>query len=109
MFGYNRDMLTELAEAVEGLEIPADGDAICEALRLMDRLNAKVTEAVGAFDHAALWELDSCTSMTSWLRFRGGLSSGSASTMVRTANRLRELPVLTAAWRESAISGGQVQ
>ena len=109
MFGYNWRMLAVLAEAVEGVEIPVDGDAICQAVALIDRLNAKVTEAIGAFDHAGLWELDACTSMTAWLRCHAGQSAGAASNTVRTAKRLRDLPTLTAAWREGAVTGTQVQ
>ena len=33
-------MLTVLAEAVDELEVPADGDTICQVLGLMDRLDA---------------------------------------------------------------------
>src|SRR3954447_14854356 len=102
-------MLTELAQAVEGIEIPADGETICEAFELIDRLTAKVTQAVGMFDQAALWALDACTSMTAWLRFQAGLSCGAASTVVRTANRLRDLPALSDAWHEHTVTGGQVQ
>ena len=34
-------MLAVLAEAVDKLEVPSDGDTICDVLALMDRLEAK--------------------------------------------------------------------
>ena len=50
-FGYNWGMLTVLTEAVDQLEVTADGDTICEVFAVMDRLNAKVAAAIGQFDH----------------------------------------------------------
>src|SRR5580765_3147522 len=75
----------------------------------MDRLDAKVTEAIGRFDHEGLWELDACTSMTAWLKHRARLSSGAASRMVRVGRRLRELEVTARAWTVGELSSAQVQ
>src|SRR5690349_15223956 len=102
-------MLTVLTEAVEELEIPADGDTICDVLAVIDQLNAKVTEAVGRFDAEASWAFDACTSMTAWLKHRARMSAGAASRMVRTAHRLHDLPVTSTAWEHGDLSGAQVQ
>ena len=85
------------------------GPALVRALAVMDRLAAKVSEAVGAFDAAGLWELDASTSMVAWLRTHGGLSAASASSLARTARKLRSLPVVAGAWLDGSLSGGQVQ
>src|SRR3954469_8144890 len=102
-------MLTVLAEAVDELEVPADGDTICELLGLIDRLDAKVTEAIGAFGHEGLWELDSCTSMTAWFNRRARLSSGVGARMVHAGRRLRDLAVTAEAWTVGDLSSAQVQ
>jgi hypothetical protein len=46
-------MLAELAQAIEELVIPPDGAAITEAYELRDRLDAKLAEALSAFDAAS--------------------------------------------------------
>src|SRR4051794_38921722 len=97
-------MFAALGDAVEGLEISTDGDAVAEVLGLVDRLNAKVTEAIGRFDHDGLWELEGFTSMTAWMKYRGRMSGGAAAAMVRTARRLRDLPVTTGAWGDGGLS-----
>lgn len=101
--------LERLARAVEEAEVPADGEGLVEALRLLDRLTAKVTEAVGRFDAEGGWALDGAVSAVSWLRHRAGLAPKAAASVVGTARRLRELPVTTAAWLDGSLSGGQVQ
>src|SRR4029077_20382899 len=65
--------------------------------------------AIGAFDAAALWELDSAVSMTAWLRAHADLTGPAAACLARPARKLRSLPVTAAAWREGSLSGGQIQ
>lgn len=60
-----------LAEAIEELEIPPQGDAIVEGIALHDRLGAAICAAVGDFDAAGCWEVEGASSMTAWLRHRG--------------------------------------
>jgi hypothetical protein len=57
-------MFEQLGTAIEGLDIPADGAALAAVVRLRDRLEARISHAVAAHDHAGLWELDGATSMT---------------------------------------------
>lgn len=101
--------MRELAAAVEEVQIPVCGDDIVAAIGLMERLAARISEAVGAFDKAGIWEIEGATSMTAWLRHRARMSGAAAMSMSRTAKRLRELPVTAAAWRDGSLSSGQVQ
>jgi hypothetical protein len=101
-------MFATLARDIEGLDIPIDGEAIGELLALRDRLDARISEALGEFDAAGLWELDGAVSLTSWLKIRGRMTSRDASVTARRAARLRQLPVTQEAWADGSLSGGQV-
>ena len=103
-------MCEGLAQAIDRYPIiPVDGDALAEAFALADRLHAKLAEAVAAFDRAELWDVDSATSMTAWLRDRAGLTGRRARNLTAIGRRLRSLPVTAAAWRAGELSGGQVE
>src|SRR5687768_2410176 len=101
-------MFPALAAALDELEIPADGRALAETLRLFDTFAAKIAKAVGEFDRAQLWDLDGSTSMRSWLR-DAGLSSRAAARLTETSKRVRTLPVLLGAWERGGLSSGQVE
>ena len=102
-------MLAELAEAIEKLRIPLDGASLAQVLALRDRLDALIAEAVGEFDAAQLWDIDSATSMTAWLRDQASMTSNAARHLVSMAGRLRKLPVCAAAFRDGTLSRGQVE
>ncbi|HEX9970040.1 MAG TPA: DUF222 domain-containing protein, partial [Acidimicrobiales bacterium] len=102
-------MFEALRSAVEELDVPADGDAITTALSLLDRLTAKVSTAIAEWDKAKLWELDAATSGAAWLRHRAGMTASVASSTVRTARRVGELPATSAAWLSGDLSTGQVR
>lgn len=106
---YDKRVFEALREAVEALEVPIDGNALAEALKLGDLLNAKLSTAVGAFDAEALWELDGATSMTAWLRHNAGMTASNAKTVTSTAKKLRTLPLTAEGWSGGSLSGGQVQ
>jgi hypothetical protein len=101
-------MFEALAEAIEDLEVPAEGTAIVEALALRDRLDAKICKAVGDFDAAGLWDLDAATSATAWLRHHAAMTRQEAALAAMRAKRLRRLPVTAAAWRGGDLSSGQL-
>ena len=101
-------MLEDLAAVIETLDIPVDGAALVQVLALRDRLDARIAEAVGAFDAAGLWDLDAATSMTAWLRASAGMTSRSAGRLSLLARRLHKLPTTSAAFRDGSLSGGQV-
>jgi hypothetical protein len=102
-------ILERLADAIDQLDLPADGSVLTEVFALADRLNAKLVAAVGQHDVAELWRNDGATSMAAWLRHHTRQSGRQAATCTRTARRLRELPVTTAAYRDGVLSGGQIQ
>jgi hypothetical protein len=101
--------ISALREAIDGLEIPVDGDALTACMGLLDRLTAKVTCAVGEFDRAELWRDSGATSMTAWLRSSTRRSGREAARFTKTARRLHDLPVLTQAYLDGTMSGSQVQ
>lgn len=106
---YDREVISALREAVEQVEVPADGDALAAVFELIDRLCAKASAAVAEFDAAALWGLDGATSMTAWLRHRAGMTASTAKGVASTARKLASLPVTAEAWRAGVLSGGHVQ
>jgi hypothetical protein len=54
-------MFKRLGEAIEGLDIPADGAALAAVVALRDGLDARISDAVADCDRAGLWELDGAT------------------------------------------------
>jgi hypothetical protein len=98
-----------LGEAIEELDIPVDGSALAEVFGLRDRLEAKLSAAVGAFDAAGLFEADGASCMTAWLRDRAGRSRRAAYRTVVVATRLGGLPVTAAAWAGGRLCEGQVE
>jgi Domain of unknown function (DUF222) len=109
MSGQVSRTLEPLADAIDRLDLPADGAVLAEAFRFMDRLNAKLLAAVGEHDAAEVWRNDGATSMTAWLRHHTGRSGRDAARCAKTARRLRVLPVTAGAYRDGALSGGQIQ
>lgn len=97
----------ELADAIERADIDA-GD-VAHALWLRDRLDAKITLAVGQLDASGMWAFDGAASPTQWLRANGGLRGAEAGGLVKRANKLRALPVITRAWLNGTLSRGQVE
>ena len=85
-----------------------DARELLDALAARDRLNAHISELVGDFDAAGLWDLDAATSMTAWLSDHGRLSHRDAAHLVSVARRIRELPVTREAWMSGTLSSGQV-
>ncbi len=109
MSGHVSGVLEQLAQAIDGLDLPMDGAVLAEALALADRLNAKLTSAVGEHDVADMWRNDGATSMTAWLRHHARRSGRDAAGYTKTARRLSQLPVAAHAYGTGVLSGGQVQ
>ncbi|MGQ0616333.1 MAG: DUF222 domain-containing protein, partial [Acidimicrobiia bacterium] len=101
-------MLAELADALEGLAIPCDLDALAEGFALLDRFTAALTDAVGRCDGAGLFDIDGSVSMAAWLRNNCRLSARTAAAICGRARKLRQLPVTAHAWRAGALSTEQV-
>jgi hypothetical protein len=102
-------ILQPLADAINSLDLPVDNNLLTDAFALADRLHAKLVAAVGEHDAAEAWHNNGATSMTAWLRHRGGLTSRDARLCTKTAHRLSQLPVTAAAYGDGRLSGGQVQ
>src|SRR4051812_29289308 len=99
-------MLSDLAEVVAGLQVPVHGEAIAHALALRDMLDARISEAVGEYDHQGLAIVEGATSTTGFVKQCG---APNAVSLVKNARRLRDLPVVSQAWRDGRLSGGQIQ
>src|ERR671910_26457 len=98
----------ELGTAIEGLDIPVDGDALAAVMALRDRLDARISDAVAAVDASGLWELEGATSMTAWLADRGGMARARAAATASRARKLAPLSLSPGLWRDGGVSGGQV-
>jgi hypothetical protein len=109
MPGQVSSILESLAAAIDRLDLSVDCSVLGEAYALADRLNAKLLAAVGEHDAAELWRNDGATSMTAWLRHHTRKSGRDAAACARTARRLRELPVMAAAYRDGVLGAGHVQ
>jgi Domain of unknown function (DUF222) len=106
---YGIGMFEQLGEAIEGLDIALDGDALAALLALRDRLDARISSAVAAHDRAGLWELDGATSMTAWLVDRAAMPRPCAAATTSRARKLAHLPITAGAWRDGVLSTGQVE
>jgi hypothetical protein len=102
-------MLSGLVDAVEALDLPLHGEAIAEAMRLRDRLDAKIAVAVGGYDAQGLFAVDGAVSMTGWLKQHAGMTPGAAASLAKIAKRLQQLPAVRDAWLGADLTGGQVQ
>lgn len=94
---------------IEDLDVPADRDSLIEAIALRDRLDARITDAVGAFEANGWWAVDASASMTAWLRANALMTRRSAQRLRTVAKRLRSLPVCNRAFAEGTLSGGQIE
>src|SRR5215216_5031962 len=99
----------QLGTAIETLDIPLDGDALTAVIRLRDRLDARISDTIAAYDTASLWELEGATSMTGWLADRGGMARARAAATAARARKLARLSLTPRAWRDGVLSGGQVE
>jgi hypothetical protein len=106
---YDSGVFEQLGEAIEGLDIAVDGDALAAVLALRDRLDARISSAVAAHDRAGLWELDGATSMTAWLVDRAAMPRSRAAATTSRARKLAHLPLTAGAWRDGVLSTGQVE
>ncbi|HEX3393985.1 MAG TPA: DUF222 domain-containing protein [Acidimicrobiales bacterium] len=102
-------MLMDLERAIEELDVDVDAAAIADVFALRARLDAKLAEAVAAFDRMKLWDLDHATSIVGWLRQHAGLTRRDAMRTTSVATRVAGLPVTAGAWAEGRLSEGQVE
>ena len=67
-----------------------------------------MSEAVGAFDVAGLWDADAAVSMHAWLRDQARMTNPQAAREVQRARKLRVLRGTRDAQRDGTLSSGQV-
>jgi len=110
---YDRELgpagsFNKQAAALACLQVaPVAGD-IEELLALRDRLDAKISEALRAFDAEGCWAEDGSLSLSAWLAAHGRRSRKEAQREALTAKRLAQLPTTAAAWAGGALSSSQV-
>jgi hypothetical protein len=100
--------LCDLAQLVDELEIAPVGDEIKAVIAVRDRLDARIARAVGEFDAAGLYDLDGDLTMQTWLRHHTGAAPVAATRVTLRGRKLRALPVLSGAFHDGRVAGGQV-
>jgi hypothetical protein len=100
-------MFEQLAGAIEEVQIPVDRVAVVEAVRLADRLGAKISLVVGELDER-FERRPGEPSLTTWLRRQARLSYADAERLVFVARRLRSWPLTRRAWLDGVLTAGQV-
>ncbi len=76
----------------------ADGEALVDLHRQLERMLAVTTRATAAFDASGAWKPDGARSAATWLAFRCRLPVPSAQRRVRLGRDLRHLAATEAAW-----------
>ncbi len=102
-------MIERLAGAIEELLISPHGEAIAEARRLADHLEAKIAEAEVAYAAAGGPAVEGYADLAGFARHRCGATLTDSRRVARRAKRLRMWPCLAEAWREGRVSGTHVE
>jgi hypothetical protein len=109
--------MSELRSAIDGLgaidvadlPAPALGEHLQELMEARNKLDGQIERALAVFDARGYCETDGAASTASWLRGRCRVSGSEASTRVKTARGLRELPATAAALEAGAITLSHAQ
>lgn len=99
----------DLAKVVGTLAIAPEPAELEAALRLVDRLQAILSAALGEFGSNGGWEHDGSLSLTAWLAAHGRELRRDAHREAVTARRLQSLPLTSSAWQEGSLSTGQLR
>jgi hypothetical protein len=83
--------------------------AIAKLARQMNAETYRMLVLVREFDERFGWAKWGCASCAEWLAWRCGISPGAAREKVRTANALRELPAISAAFADGTLSYSKVR
>ncbi len=95
--------------ASEDLSVDDLDRAITQLAQHMNAETYRMLVLVREFDARFGWAKWGCASCADWLAWRCGLSPGAAREKVRTANALRELPAISAAFADGKLSYSKVR
>jgi hypothetical protein len=98
-----------LAEAVDDCEVAATGEAIVEARRLLDRLQAKVAAAEVEFVRCGGHEVEGHANYGSFMRARCGVSTSESRRIAVRAKKLGRWPEVLDAWQAGEVTGAKVE
>jgi hypothetical protein len=96
-----------LAEAVDDCEVAATGEAIVEARRLLDRLQAKVAAAEVEFVRCGGHEVEGHANYGSFMRARCGVSTSESRRIAVRAKKLGRWPEVLDAWQAGEVTGAR--
>jgi hypothetical protein len=98
-----------LAAVLDDIATVTDRELLVSLTRLHHRFGAALSAAQERFERAGLHDLDGATSMPAWLVAEAGSSRRQATARLRTARRLRDLPVTRAAWLSGVLPEAHVE
>jgi hypothetical protein len=98
-----------LAEAVDDCEVAATAEAIVEARRLRDRLDALIASAEVEFVGSGGHQPDGHATYGSFLRARCGVSTSESRRIAVRAKKLGRWPEALDAWQAGEITGAKVE
>src|SRR3954453_734589 len=109
--------MSELRSAIDGLgaidvadmPAPALGEHLQDLMEARNKLDGQIERALAVFDSRGYCETDGAVSSASWLRGRCRVSASEASTRVKIARGLRDLPATAAALEAGAIALSHAQ
>ena len=94
---------------VHGLSDTALGEALVDLHRAQGVLDASIARLTAAFDLRKTWAADGAKSAAAWLAHRCHTSRVAMRRQVRTARRLRSMPLTAAALRAGRLDDQHVQ
>jgi hypothetical protein len=98
-----------LADAVDDCEVAATAEAIVEARRLRDRLDALIASAEVEFVRCGGHEVEGHAKYGSFLRARCGVSTSESRRIAVRAKKLGRWPEVLDAWQAGEITGAKVE
>jgi hypothetical protein len=101
-------MFEALLDAVERLEIPLAREALRALAAVRDLLDARLTQALAAYDAAGLYAVDGALSMQAWLRHETDAASAVAARLVARGRVVQSCPTLASAFVDGRLSSGHV-
>jgi hypothetical protein len=97
-----------LAEAVDDCDVAATAEAIVEARRIRDRLDALIASAEVEFVRAGGHEVEGHANYGSFLRARCSASTGESRRVATRTKKLAQWPALLDAWSTGVLCGAQI-